>query len=347
MWFKGKLSTAGKVAVVIGASQGVGAEITQRLYAQGCSVILVARNKSRLDATIVRIKETIEKTKTDEQVVLDSCTLVAISCDASSYEDCVKLWETIMVERKLDPDYIFNCAGSATAKLFKDLTAKDFSSGIDLNYKTAINVVHAGFKQILLTHPTLNYDEHKQRHVVLFSSVVAYFPFIGYSQYAPMKAALQSLSHVLRQELRPYNFRVSCVYPGNFDSEGFQEEERFKPEITRMIEGLSKPIPPGECAELILNKLDRGYDSITTDYIGWFLSGAALGVHPREWGYIQVVFAFILLHVMPIVNFFIHNDIKNWFKKTQTNPSDEESDIEEIQIRAVDKAQEDGKDKRV
>ena len=85
-----------------------------------------------------------------------------------------------------------------------------------------------------------------------------------------MKSAIESLSIILRQELSPYNYRVTCVFPGNFQSEGFEEEQKTKPDITKKIEGPSNPIPGDECARLIIDQLDKGYDSITTDFIGWF-----------------------------------------------------------------------------
>ncbi|RCK66366.1 3-ketodihydrosphingosine reductase TSC10 [Candida viswanathii] len=304
MWFsKSNFPIDGKLAIVIGASQGVGADLAAKLYSQNCSVILVARTESKLQQQVTRIKQAHPKSTAKASYAV---------ADVSKYDECVNLWESIHPE---DPDIIFCCAGSSIPKLFQDLTERDINLGLDINYKTAINVVHTGFKHVLAKH-TRKDGEFKKRHVILFSSVVSFFPFIGYAQYAPMKAALQSLSIVLRQELAPYNYRVSCVFPGNFQSEGFEEEQKTKPEITKKIEGPSNPIPGDECAEMIIDQLRKGYDTITTDTVGWILGTSSLGVFlPRQWGFFQVIIGFVILIIGPIVRWVINRDIRNSITK--------------------------------
>lgn len=306
MWWFGNFKPEGKTALLIGGSQGVGADLAQQLYARNCSVILVARTETKLKAQNERI------TSVKGVPELNTATSSYIPCDVADYDQCVKLWETIQL-RDQDPDYIFCCAGSSVPKLFNDLTAEDLKSGVTINYNTALNVVHTGFKNVL-QRSSLEFEQ-KPRHIVLFSSVVSFFPFIGYAQYAPMKAAIQSLSIILRQELGPYNYRVSCIFPGNFQSEGFEEEQKTKPEITKTIEGPSEPIPGDECARLILRKLDQGFDTVTTDFIGWLLGSSVLGVLPRSWGFFQVIVSLIFSIVAPVANWFIYQDIVKYFSK--------------------------------
>lgn len=304
MWFsKSNFPIEGKTAIIIGASQGVGADIASKLYSKNCSVILVARTESKLQQQVSRIKK--EHSKSTAKISYSVA-------DVSKYEECVNLWNSIY---PIDPDIIFSCAGSSIPKLFQDLTERDINLGIDINYKTAINIAHTGFKHVLEKHSNKDH-EFKKRHIILFSSVVSFFPFIGYSQYAPMKSALESLSIILRQELSPYNYRVSCVFPGNFQSEGFEEEQKTKPEITKKIEGPSNPIPGDECAEMIIDQLSKGYDTITTDFVGWVLGTTSLGVFlPRQWGFFQVIIGFFILLIGPIVNWVINRDIQNSIDK--------------------------------
>lgn len=308
MWFsKTNFPVEGKTALIVGASQGIGVNLAERLYEKNCSTILVARTESKLQHQIQNIKEKYPES---------SAKISYAVADVSNYDECTRLWRTI---DPADPDILFCCAGSSIPKLFQDLTKVDIELGIDINYKTVINVVHTGFKHAL-SNNTDNLEPHnfKKRSVVLFSSVVSFFPFIGYSQYAPMKSAIESLSIILRQELSPYNYRVTCVFPGNFQSEGFEEEQKTKPDITKKIEGPSNPIPGDECARLIMDQLEKGYDSITTDFIGWFLGCSVLGISsPRQWGFFQILVSFIVLLIAPIANWFINRDIKNSFKKTK------------------------------
>lgn len=314
--FLGNFRPEGKVALLVGASQGVGADLAMKLYQRDCSVILVARTESKLKSQLERIEKTIGKK--------ENAKLSYIVSDASLYEQTKQLWHEITVERNVDPDFIFCCAGSSIPKLFNDLSESDLASGISINYNTALNTVHAGFKQILALNSNKDPTTFKKRHIIFFSSVVSFFPFIGYGQYAPMKAALQSLSLILRQELGPYNYRVSCIFPGNFASEGFEEEQKSKPEITKKIEGSSYPIPSAECADLILKKLDRGYDTVTTDWIGWLLGCSVLGTLPRELGFLQIFVGFIFLIISPIANWVINRDIVKYFQTNSSNQDENE-----------------------
>lgn len=304
MWFsKNHFQPEGKLAVIIGASQGVGADLALKLYERDCSVIIVARTEAKLKNQIQRIENSIGSK--------ENTRLSYITSDVSKYEECEKLWQKILIDSNQDPDFIFCCAGSSIPKLFQDLTGSDISDGITTNYNTSINVIQTGFKKILLINDTLN---QKPRHIIFFSSVVSFFPFIGYSQYAPLKAAIQSLSTILRQEMSPYNYRVSCIFPGNFYSEGFTEEQKTKPEITKIIEGPSDPISGEDCALIILDKLSKGYDTVTTDFIGWVLSCSTLGMLPRQWGLFQVIVSFVILIFAPVINLLMNHDIKKHYK---------------------------------
>lgn len=300
-WSKKHFQPEGKTALVIGGSLGIGADISLRSYEQGASVIIVARTESKLKAQVERI---IKIAGEDENKTADF-----ISCDVSNYEQCESLWHSLIAERHIDPEFIFCCAGASTPKLFGDLTGKDLANGMTLNYSTAINVVHSGFKAVV------KQNLQKKRHIILFSSVTASYPFIGYGQYAPAKAALLSLSIILRQELAPYQYRISCVYAGSFISEGYREEEKTKPAITKKIEGPSPAIPSIDCCDIVLDQLAKGYDSVFTDFIGWFLACSLLGTHPRCWGFFQIIVSFIFLVIAPIVNFFTYKDIKAFFEE--------------------------------
>ncbi|CAG87745.2 DEHA2E04576p [Debaryomyces hansenii CBS767] len=316
-----KIHAEGKLALIVGASQGLGADLALKLYQQNCSVILVARTETKLVAQIERIQSSSPE---------NNATLSYKCCDASNYEDCVKLWNDLIVDQKQDPDFIFCCAGSSIPKLFSDLTAKDFAIGINTNYTTSLNITHTGFKQVLGQFSDLSCDQYKKRHVIFVSSVVSFYPFIGYSQYAPLKSAIQSLSIILRQEMGPFNYRVSCVFPGNFQSEGYEEEQKTKPSITKSIEGSSKPISGEDCADIILNQLNRGYDTVTTDFIGWLLGCSVLGVLPRSWGFFQVIVSFIFSIIAPIANYVVYRDVLKFFKTRSTR------EVEEYEIVSTD-----------
>lgn len=316
MWFsKNNFNPEYKTAIVIGASQGLGADIALRLFQRKCGVILVARTESKLKAQVLRIKKETSISRSEPVKISDTSinlesSLLELSplsplleyyvCDVSDYESCAVMWTQLIDGKGVDPDFIFCCAGVSVPKLFADLSGKEIAAGINTNYLTAANVVHSGHKAVLQKNKDTHSKTFKPRHIILFSSVTASFPFIGYAQYAPAKAALSTLSLVLRQELANYNYRISCVHAGNFASEGFEEENKTKPEITKIIEGPSDALSTLDCCDLVFDKLAKGYDSIYTDFIGWVLGLSVLGTHPRCWGFFQVLMSFLFLIAEPI-----------------------------------------------
>lgn len=305
-WSKSHFKPAGKYALVVGGSQGIGADIAFRLYEQGCSVLLVARTRAKLEKQVDHIVKNADRSL--DHGLKPTCEF--LTCDAADYDETADLWKVLVQEKEVDPDFIFCCAGSSVPKLFADLLGKELKQGMDVNYFSALNVVHCGHKA------TLN-KERKPRQIVLFSSTVASFPFIGYGQYAPTKAAILTLSMVLRQELSNFNYRVTCVFPGSFASEGYEEEEKTKPKITKQIEGASPAIPSMECCDLVLDRLAKGYDAIYTDAIGWLLGCMVLSVQPRCWSFFQVLVALVLLAIVPLLMWFINLDVKKFWKEKE------------------------------
>lgn len=94
----------------------------------------------------------------------------------------------------------------------------------------------------------------KSGRVVMVSSTLGLMGMIGYSQYSPTKFALRGLAECLRQELIPYNIRVSIYFVSTINSPGYEKENITKPEITKQIEdGDSSDSSPCARAKTLLN----------------------------------------------------------------------------------------------
>lgn len=80
--------------------------------------------------------------------------------------------------------------------------------------------------------------------VVFVSSQAGQIGVFGFSAYSPSKFALTGLAQVLRMELKPHGIFVSVAYPPDTNTPGFEEENKSKPEETRLISetaGLFEP----------------------------------------------------------------------------------------------------------
>lgn len=299
--FAGHFDVNGKHVVVTGASQGLGAELGRQVILRGAaSVVLIARTQRKLDGVVQNIKKFRLR---------DSQRVEYVSADLADYNECLRAVDALADS----PDVVFLCAGSSVPKLFMDLTQKELEAGIAINYNTSLYFSHAAMKR--MTCQNVPY----KRKLVFCSSVLAVFPFIGYAQYAPSKAAIRALSDVLQHEGEHYGIDVACVYPGNFASEGYEEEEKTKPSITKDIEGASAAITVEKCADIILWWLDHGYSTVYTDMIGWFLGCGMLGMGPRVFGPLQVVVSLLLAIIAPVYMWITRRDIKNYFKATKSD----------------------------
>jgi 3-dehydrosphinganine reductase len=206
------------------------------------------------------------------------------------------------------PDIVICAAGGATPGLFVETSTDVLRKNLSIVYDTALYFSHAAVKAMIKG------DTSTERHLVYCSSVLALFPFIGYSSYGPAKAAIRALADIVRQECIPYNIAVSNILPGNMATEGYEEEMKTKPEITIKIEGPSTPRDPDVVAKEVIRDLKRGREMIYTDFIGWFLSGLMLGASPRTLGFFQALFAIILAIFAPVWSWIMRRDIRNYFK---------------------------------
>ncbi|CAI4276645.1 CFA_G0004510.mRNA.1.CDS.1 [Saccharomyces cerevisiae] len=312
-----KFTLEDQVVLITGGSQGLGKEFAKKYYneAENTKIIIVSRSEARLLDTCneIRIEAHLRRETTDEGQVQHKLAapldleqrLFYYPCDLSCYESVECLFNAL---RDLDllPTQTLCCAGGAVPKLFRGLSGHELKLGMDINYKTTLNVAH----QIALAEQT------KEHHLIIFSSATALYPFVGYSQYAPAKAAIKSLVAILRQELT--NFRISCVYPGNFESEGFTVEQLTKPEITKLIEGPSDAIPCKQACDIIAKSLARGDDDVFTDFVGWMIMGMDLGLTAKKSRFVPLQWIFGVLSNILVVPFYMVGCswyIRKWFRE--------------------------------
>lgn len=298
-FFSGYYPVDGKLVVISGGSQGLGASLAKLLVKEGASVIVVARTVSKLQKTVADC----EKLRVSESQIINY-----VAADLSLAADCAR----VFTEIEQVPDIVMCCAGVARPGLLLEISPEVLESSIDSIYKSALFFSQAAFKAIAKAKLA---DKATPRHITFFSSVVAFYSFIGYGSYGPLKGAVRTLADVLRQECIPYNIKVECVFPGNIQTEGYEIEEQTKPEITKIIEGPSDVMDPDDCAVLVLKRLDAGQEMVHTDLIGWILNSISMSGSPRTSPILLTILAVILAIFLPIWNVFVHRDIRNYFAK--------------------------------
>jgi len=187
----------GKVAVVTGASKGIGAGIAKELAAQGAAVVVnYATSREGADRTVAEIAQAGGKA-------------VAVQGDVSQSADIVKLFaETQKVFGKLD--ILVNNAGLYAFAPLEEVTKENFDRHFNLNV----------LGLLLSTQEAVKHFGEKGGVVINISSIVATLGVPGSVVYNATKGAVNTITKTLAQELGPRKIRVVGVGPGLVETEG-------------------------------------------------------------------------------------------------------------------------------
>jgi len=187
----------GKIAVVTGASKGIGAAIAEHMAAEGAAIVVnYASSKAGAEAVVKRI------TQKDGRAV-------AVQADVSKPEDIGRLFaETKKAFGKLD--ILVNNAGIYEFLPLESITAEHFHKQFNLNV----------LGLLLTTQEAVKHFGPAGGSIVNISSVAATLaPPMG-SVYSATKAAVNTITKSLAKELGPRKIRVNAINPGMVETEG-------------------------------------------------------------------------------------------------------------------------------
>jgi NADP-dependent 3-hydroxy acid dehydrogenase YdfG len=190
-----------KVAIVTGASSGIGYATSLALSKAGVRVAVGARRIDRLRELEKQIIENGEegRTRASEEIFIQQKLDVTSKSDCDSFVDTVvRKWGRV--------DILINNAGLMPLSYFKNCKVKEWEQMIDVNIKGVLYCTSAVIPYML---------DKKSGHIVNISSVAGRIVFAGGSIYCATKHAITAFSEGLRKELSPeYNIRVTCIEPG-------------------------------------------------------------------------------------------------------------------------------------
>lgn len=187
----------GKVAVVTGASKGIGASIAEYLATEGAAVVVnYASSKAGADAVVKRIQEKGGKA-------------VAVQADVSKPEDIKRLFaQTKSAYGKLD--VLVNNAGIYEFAPLEQITPEHFHKQFNLNV----------LGLLLTTQEAVKLIGPAGGSIINISSIAGPMPLRQASVYSATKAAVDAVTVALSQELGPRKIRVNSLNPGMVETEG-------------------------------------------------------------------------------------------------------------------------------
>jgi 3-oxoacyl-[acyl-carrier protein] reductase len=203
---------AGKVAVVTGASKGIGASIAKHLAAEGASVVVnYASSKAGADKVVADITAAGGKA-------------VAVQGDVSKKTDIDRLFvETKKAYGQLD--VLVNNAGIYEFAPLEQISEEHFHKQFNLNV----------LGLLLTTQEAVKYFGPAGGSVINLSSVVGVNPLPNAAVYSATKAAVDAITKSLAKELGPKKIRVNSINPGMVETEGVHSAGFLETEFPKMV----------------------------------------------------------------------------------------------------------------
>jgi 3-oxoacyl-[acyl-carrier protein] reductase len=210
----GKLQ--GKVAVVTGASKGIGAGIAKQFGAEGASVVVnYASSKAGADKVVAEITSKGGKA-------------IAVQADLSKPPEISKLFEeTKKAFGKLD--ILVNNAGVYAFSSLEDITEEHYKKHFDLNV----------LGLVLATQEAVKYFPAEGGSIINISSTVTSFTPPHSAVYTGTKGAVDAITRTLAKELGPRKIRVNAINPGMVVTEGVQAAGFDKGDLRTQIETIT------------------------------------------------------------------------------------------------------------
>ncbi len=229
---------SGRQVAITGGSSGIGLAAARQLASLGAHVVILARDRRRLDEAAKAI---------DAASAAGAQPCLAIACDVADGQQVAQAFEAMAAAGRL-PEILINSAGIPEPGYFDRQPMEVFERQMRINYFGTVQTIQAALPAM---------KARRSGHIVNISSVAGFLGVFGYSGYTASKFAVWGLSEVLRGELRPHGIAVSVVCPPDTDTPQWHEENKTKPAETKAIAGSIKPMSADAVAGAIVRGIVR------------------------------------------------------------------------------------------
>jgi len=230
------LTLAGKVAIVTGASRGIGAGIAWELAKRGAKVVITYTSES----STASVEDLVSKIKQLE----NGSSATAVKADLSLLDAPTKIVEATTKEFGHDIDILVNNAGIEMVKTLAELTPDDFSTIFNINVRATFFLTKA-----ILPHL------RAPGRIINITSVGARGGYASLSAYCASKAAVEGFTRSLAMEIGEQGHTVNAVEPGPTETEMIEKIPKDLVERQKGMTAVGKRLGSVEDVALIVGWL--------------------------------------------------------------------------------------------
>ena len=186
------MTLEGKVALVTGGSQGIGAAIAKKLASEGADIaILYVGNPAPAEETVAAIEAMGHR-------------VICKVCDVSNFEDTQAAVKDVIAQMG-GVDSLVNNAGITRDKVLLAMTEADWDAVLDVNLKSMFNTIKACYR---------NFMKKKAGKIINISSVAGLTGNAGQANYSSSKAGVVGLTKTVARELASRHINCNAIAPG-------------------------------------------------------------------------------------------------------------------------------------
>ena len=186
-----KFNLKNKIAIVTGASQGIGKIIAFELAKSGAHVVCISRNKKAIESIVDEITQNNGKAS-------------SFPCDISDSDTFMKIISEI-IEKNDKIDILVNNAGITRDSLLMRMSNEDWDDVINTNLKGAFSCTKAVMRYMM---------KNKFGRIINITSIVGLTGNAGQANYAASKAGLIGMTKSIAKEVASRGITANCIAPG-------------------------------------------------------------------------------------------------------------------------------------
>jgi NAD(P)-dependent dehydrogenase (short-subunit alcohol dehydrogenase family) len=249
----------GKLALVTGASSGIGYQAA-KIFAQQGATLVLADVKNNFGNLLNEIKG---ETKHLTQI-----------CDVSSSKDVNNMFQKIKetYPQHLVPSIVLNSAGVADMKEFHTMTEEDFDRVINVNLKGSFLVTQAAIRGLVDNYKNVKLlPGQSYASIIHLASIIGKYGFPTHSHYAASKAGLEGLTKSISREFGKYQIRCNAILPGYIDTpmtEPLPERNRDRLIRTIPLGRMGRPEEVGQLCLFLASDLSSYINGASIDCNG-------------------------------------------------------------------------------